>query len=852
MSFSRLKAPIDVRGTRARRPGGFRLEPRLRFVVAVFVAFLLTSGFVVAIPLFGGDHSSGVSGPVKAAAADPVEKNRPHRIVTQTDFVDVEAGAHTYVVEVGAGSKGNLSGLYTVSTPSTVPKYTALGDFNRDSRDDWFDVGGNRLTLNVTLSASTPSTPGAPGTKYNLATFSGRYTTIWGVSSADWNGDGFSDAILAIRREQFGDYQVILFLGTNGTPAGNLYYLTSPFSESPKFIAAGDFNADGRGDFALVVQTGASTYALRVYLSNSTSTCVGCSTYAYTASLTGTPVGLAMGDWDRDGKWDVIVAEQRSTTDYRFKLGFGQKGRPNSPQTLTLTEFSTATALPMYVSAGDWDADGRDDLFAVYQTGTTTFEARVTFSAATPSSRTAAGSTKVAVTFYITYVYAFVVGDWTGDSTRVYYDGFTGSRTFTVPVALLTPPPYEKGITNSASGKAIYSAGTLGSSTYTGSVRVGGSVAFSWGAGVQLPFGIAGLETKVEIELEAGVSVQWGREQSWSKTLSYEVTGDKLDLGSVLVVVDVPYLDYRYQVVNKNTSTVKINVDSFEISLPDPNDANYVMRLVYLSEYNAKKPKDMPAISDSSTHKISDLRSYVADDQYTPGCVETSGCWISATAQASYLGSGNAVFTFTSGVTNGWGWDYKTSARYEITGTLGGISAGYALSGSLGLEYMEEHTYSSSITIGGKAGELWNYDTDIYGAGYEKFGYQYNVYVRRVDYASSGQYPAVSILVLDWKAKNLNEGYPVVPTVTAVAKTTISLSWTLANDYIHSAGYIVHWSTKPSFIPDSNSGQLSRDTTSYTITGLNGGKTYYIKIEGLYTSGYSNFSIVLTVTTPRI
>ena len=133
MTFSRSKAVIDVRGTRAIPPDGLRLEPRLRFVAAVFVAFLLTSGFVVAIPLFGGDHSSGVSGPVKAAAADPVEKNRPHRIVTQTDFVDVEAGAHTYVVEVGAGSKGNLSGLYTVSTPSTVPKYTALGDFNRDS-----------------------------------------------------------------------------------------------------------------------------------------------------------------------------------------------------------------------------------------------------------------------------------------------------------------------------------------------------------------------------------------------------------------------------------------------------------------------------------------------------------------------------------------------------------------------------------------------------------------------------------------------------------------------------------------------------------------------------------------------
>src|SRR3989442_12084466 len=126
-----------------------------------------------------------------------------------------------------------------------------------------------------------------------------------------------------------------------------------------------------------------------------------------------------MGDWDRDGKWDVIVAEQRSTTDYRFRLGFGQKGSPSSPQTLTLTEFSTATALPMYVSAGDWDADGRDDLFAVYQTGTTTFEARGTFSAGTPPSRTAGGSTKGAGTVLITYLLPVGCWDWAAGSTLV-------------------------------------------------------------------------------------------------------------------------------------------------------------------------------------------------------------------------------------------------------------------------------------------------------------------------------------------------------------------------------------------------------------------------------------------------
>ncbi len=134
----------------------------------------------------------------------------------------------------------------------------------------------------------------------------------------------------------------------------------APFEEydtgsSPKMVASGDLDGDGKPDLAVV---NGSSYTVSIYRNTSTS---GAISYEPKIDFTtGTnPNSVAIGDLDGDGLLDLVVANQNDHSLSVFKntstgstINFNNK-----------VDFTTGTS-PLSVALGDLDGDGKVDLIA--------------------------------------------------------------------------------------------------------------------------------------------------------------------------------------------------------------------------------------------------------------------------------------------------------------------------------------------------------------------------------------------------------------------------------------------------------------------------------------------------------
>ena len=128
---------------------------------------------------------------------------------------------------------------------------------------------------------------------------------------------------------------------------------------SPYQVATGDFNRDGKLDFA-AVNNGSGTVS--VLLGN------GDGTYAAAAtspeSVGTSPSGIAAGDFNRDGRLDLAVANTGSDT-VSILLATGSAGDFTAGTAVTLT----AGDGPVAVAVADLDRDARADLIVACGSG---------------------------------------------------------------------------------------------------------------------------------------------------------------------------------------------------------------------------------------------------------------------------------------------------------------------------------------------------------------------------------------------------------------------------------------------------------------------------------------------------
>ncbi len=179
--------------------------------------------------------------------------------------------------------------------------------------------------------------------------------TGWGsftkvFSPGDWNGDGKADLVGATS-----DGRLLLYTGngTGGFLTGKAVQIGTGWGSFTTVISPGDWNGDGTSDLLAVNSSG----ALLLYAGNGTGGFLTGRAVQIGSGWTMFRQVFSAGDWNGDGKADVFGRTPGGSL-YSY-TGNGAGGFTASPR------HSVGSGWQMYnrlLSAGDWNGDGKTDL----------------------------------------------------------------------------------------------------------------------------------------------------------------------------------------------------------------------------------------------------------------------------------------------------------------------------------------------------------------------------------------------------------------------------------------------------------------------------------------------------------
>ncbi|MFC5722342.1 family 16 glycosylhydrolase [Streptomyces gamaensis] len=276
-----------------------------------------------------------------------------------------------------------------------TPKFVVSGDFDGDGKGDtaaFYNYGSTGSTcqgLDHVAVRVWPSGPaGAPRTPKTVWE-----STCWGggtqsMTAGDFDGDGKSD--LALLYDYGAGHVRVFTLSANASGDGGFGGVVSrwdgvDWGSGTKFVTAGDFNGDGKSDLALFIDHGSTgaTCAGNAHQSVSTlladtngdggfnnggdpktvweSTCWGGGTQSMTA-----------GDFDGDGKSDLALLYDYGAGHVRvFTLSANASGDGGFGGVVSRWDGTNWGSGTKFVTAGDYNADGKSDLALFIDHGST-------------------------------------------------------------------------------------------------------------------------------------------------------------------------------------------------------------------------------------------------------------------------------------------------------------------------------------------------------------------------------------------------------------------------------------------------------------------------------------------------
>ena len=333
---------------------------------AVMTTILLAAGHKSLTALYGGDptYASSVSTPVALTVnTNPSGGFRP-------------APGNPFAVGYGVTA-------------------VAVGDFNGDGRQDLATANNGSDNVTVLLGDGLGGFTPAHGSPFALG------GSALSLAVGDFNGDGKSD--LAVSFSYPAGVTIMLGDGNGGfTVAAG-----SPFGTgtNPYYLAAGDFNGDGKADVVFVDR---DTDTLTVLLGDGSG---GLTTAPGSPVTVGShPFSVVVGDFNGDGKQDLATANLDSVT---LLLGNGSGGftqASGSPYLAPSPHLLTA-GLHNSIVTGDFNDDGKTDLAVTNSLGTDQIPGTITVLLGNGNGGfTVASSPRIAN--FPTYA---VVGDFNGD-----------------------------------------------------------------------------------------------------------------------------------------------------------------------------------------------------------------------------------------------------------------------------------------------------------------------------------------------------------------------------------------------------------------------------------------------------
>ena len=235
---------------------------------------------------------------------------------------------------------------YPIASSTSGSRLLAQGDFNRDGIPDLVATNTDLNQVVILLGNGDGS--------FQTPTPYGVGSLPWNVVVGDINQDGFLD--LAVASDGGGNISLLLGNGNGTFQAAT--YVPTPGAQVGS-VAIGDFNGDGYPDLAT---TSAPNNSIYVLINNGTSTPSFQAPVTYNMPNTG-PYYLTIGDFNRDGKLDIISANNGNDT-VGVLLGTG-----TSAGTFGTPAYYQVGGGAIFASAGDINGDDQVDLTTVTGTG---------------------------------------------------------------------------------------------------------------------------------------------------------------------------------------------------------------------------------------------------------------------------------------------------------------------------------------------------------------------------------------------------------------------------------------------------------------------------------------------------
>ena len=297
-----------------------------------------------------------------ATGVDITTNNTPKCIIIddmdgdgKLDLVVGHSGDLNFTVLLNTSTSGSISFAakvdFSTGTPYSVDEFGSC-DMDGDGKPDLVTLrqNGSGSLQHFFLNTSSVGTPGFSNS--GADPINGPKNVIF----ADFDQDGKPDFVITNASNGDGKfYRNTKSLGNNSTMA-QTYSIT--FGTTPAWIAAGDFDGDGKPD-AVSTNTGGSNIA--TLLNASTSGSISMNTRVGTTLGSSTnPVCVVVADLDGNGKPDIAALTRANSSVNIF--------RNNSTLgTITLggRVSLSAISLPEFFAFCDFDGDGKPDMAVV-------------------------------------------------------------------------------------------------------------------------------------------------------------------------------------------------------------------------------------------------------------------------------------------------------------------------------------------------------------------------------------------------------------------------------------------------------------------------------------------------------
>jgi len=267
--------------------GDFNRDGRLDIAVANFASNSISVLLGAGPGIFLTASNLAVRGPTSVVAGD-------FNADGNLDLAIAEANSNTIAIFLGIGT-----GVFRPVLRYPVgdrPASVAIGDFNGDGKLDLAVANKNSNNVSILLG-------NGDGTFLGALNFAAGQLPVH-LTSGDFNGDGKPDLAVA-NATGFSQGTVSVLLGV-----GRGFFLP-PLSftvgSNPSFVAAADFNLDGKLDLA-VANTDSNTISVLLGIGN------GTFLPQQLFEVGSGPAWIGVADFNTDGKPDLVVANSLSNT----------------------------------------------------------------------------------------------------------------------------------------------------------------------------------------------------------------------------------------------------------------------------------------------------------------------------------------------------------------------------------------------------------------------------------------------------------------------------------------------------------------------------------------------------------